>query len=301
MSLSDSVKRPRLGGLEPDGVQLHPITSGDLPAVARFLHDELDPTVPVERWAGDIVPTWTVAQPNYGVMLRCQGEVVGVHLAIYSERDIDGVPQRFCNLTTWCVTPAFRTHALRLLRELLRQSGFHFTDLSPSPEVMVLNTRLGFTALDTSTVAVPNLPYPRRRRGVRVYSSHRNIERVLCGEDLVRYRDHRNATAARQVVIAHGQRTCHVVFRCVPRKNIRLFAALVYVSDPAFFRAVAPHFFRHLLLRHGMVATLIERHVVEGDFAWSVAVSARPKMFRSDTLRSDQIDFLYSELTNMRW
>ncbi|MEZ0340654.1 hypothetical protein ACAG25_11800 [Mycobacterium sp. pV006] len=287
--------------LKQHGVRLQPITSVDLHAVARFLHEELDPAVPVDRWASDIRPTWTVDQPNYGFMLCCRDDVVGVHLAVYSEREIDGVRQRFCNLAAWCVTDAYRAHALRLLRALLRQRAYHFTDLSPSTEVVKLNTRLGFIPLDTTTVAVPNLPWPLRTRGIRVYSSDRKIERVLHGDDLARYRDHRDAVAARQVVIAQGDNVCHVVFRCVPRKNIRRFAALVYVSDPDLFRTAAPHFFQHLLLRYGMVATLIEKHVVDGDFAWSATVSPRAKMFRSATLRPDQIDFLYSELTNMRW
>ena len=41
-----------------------------------------------------------------------------------------------------------------------RQDGYHFTDLSPSGNVVALNRRLGFTQLDTATALVPNLPWP---------------------------------------------------------------------------------------------------------------------------------------------
>ncbi|MGE2834259.1 hypothetical protein [Mycobacterium sp. SMC-4] len=284
-------------------VELLPITPPDLPAVARFLHDELNPEVPVDRWAAEILPTWDVAQPNHGFMLRCDGAVVGAHLALYSEREIDGVQHHFCNLAGWCVAEPYRCHALSLLRALLRQKRYHFTDLSPIPDVMTLNTRLGFVALATSTVAVPNVPRLVRRQGIRVSSSRRRIEKSLRGRDLAVYRDHARAAAAHHVVITRGDRTCHVIFRRVPRMNLRrrLFAALVYVSDPELFRAAHAHFFRHLLLRHGIPATIVESHVVEGSFPRSREVSPNPKMYRSDSLRPEQIDYLYSELTNMRW
>lgn len=301
MSLSEAANRLIPAPADELEVHLQPITAADLPAVAQFLHDELDPAVPVERWASDVVPSWEVEQPNYGFMLRCDGRVVGAHLAIYSERRIDGVRHRFCNLTTWCVAERYRSHALSLLRALLRQKSYHFTDLSPSSDVQVLNARLGFVYLDTTTCAVANLPWPIRRRGIRIYSRRKTIASVLNGEDLARYRDHARAAAVRHVAIVMGGQTCHVVFRRVRRKNIRSFASLVYVSDTDLFRAAAPHFFRHLLLRHGIAATLIEAHVVAGDFPRSVRVSPRAKMFRSDMLRPDQIDFLYSELTCMRW
>jgi hypothetical protein len=300
VSKADELQLRAARTVEP-AVELLPITAADLQQVAQFLHDELDSQVPVARWASEIIPTWVVEQPNYGFMLRCRGEVVGAHLAFYSEREIDGATQRFCNLAAWCVAEPYRSHGMRLLRALLRQKGYHFTDLSPSYNVRALNARLGFAALDTSTVVVPNLPWPVRSRGVRVVSDRREIEKVLRGRDLSIYLDHTCAAAAHHVVVTRGAETCHVIFRRVRRKNMPLFASLTYVGNQDLFRATAPCFFRHLLLRHGIPATLVETHVVGGRFARSAAVSPRPKMYRSDSLRRDQIDYLYSELTCMRW
>lgn len=282
-------------------VELEPITEADLQAVAQFLHRELDSRVSAHRWASDIIPTWVVDQPNYGFLLRCHGEVVGAHLAFYSEREIDGATERFCNLAAWCVAQPYRSHGVRLLRALLRQKGYHFTDLSPSVNVQALNARLGFVALDTTTVVVPNLPWPPSSRGVRLLSKPGEIERTLRDGDLSIYLDHPVELGAHHVVIARGAETCHVIFRRVRRKNLPLFASLVYVSDKDVFRATAPHFFRHLLLGHGIPATLVESHVVEARFTASMTVSPRPKMYRSDSLRADQIDYMYSELTSMRW
>lgn len=282
-------------------VELEPITAADIGQVAQFLYEQLNSRISADRWAAEILPTWSIDQPNYGFMLRRRGEIVGAHLAFYSDREIDGVVERFCNLAAWCVAAPYRSHGIRLLRALLRQPGYHFTDLSPSGNVLELNLRLGFTALDTKTVVVPNLPWPASARGVRMFSESRDIEKVLRGNDLTIYLDHARAAAAHHVVAVRGGESCHVIFRRVRRKNLPAFASLQYVGNQELFRAVAPQFVRHLLLRHGIPATLMEAHVV-GEFPLrSVEVSPRPKMFLSDSLRPDQIDYLYSELTCMRW
>ena len=101
-------------------------------------------------------------------MLLADKKIVGVHLAFYSHRMIDGQSISFCNLAAFCVIEEYRSHSLRLLRALLTQDGYHFTDLSPSGNVVALNIRLKFQAFDTATALVPNLPWPLWSRHTRV-------------------------------------------------------------------------------------------------------------------------------------
>ena len=180
--------------------------------------------------------------------------MVGVYLAFYSERKIDGRSERFCNLAAWCVLEEYRSHGLRLLRALLAQKGYHFTDLSPSGSVIALNTRLKFSHLDVATALVPNLPWPLWSPRVRVISEPQEIERTLRGRDLEIYRDHARAAAARHVVVVKGGETCYVMFRKDRRKNLPLFASILYVGNPELFRTTAKYVFRHLLFRHGIPA-----------------------------------------------
>ncbi|MFC9786499.1 hypothetical protein [Rhodococcus sp. NPDC127528] len=269
--------------------------------MAEFLHAELNSRVSSEAWAAAITPQWSAEQPNHGFLLRAGDRVVGVYLAFYSERTIDGWPERFCNLGAWCVLDAYRARGVRLLFALLAQRGFHFTDLSPSGNVVPLNIRLGFAALDTATALVPNMPTPMWSRRVRVVSEPGEIEGALRGHDLQIYRDHARTAAARHVVLLDGAATCYIIFRRVRRKNLPLFASILYVGNPERFRSVAHHFFRYLLLHHGIPFTLAELRVVGNRPARSIMVTSRPKMFRSESLRPDQIDYLYSELTCVPW
>jgi hypothetical protein len=283
-------------------VRVAPITGGDVRRVAEFLHAHLNARVPVDHWADAVAVPWDVDAPNSGFMLLDDDEVVGVQLAFYSERVIDGRRESFCNLGAWCVLPAYRFQGLRLLKAVLGQEGYHFTDLSPSGNVIGINEKLDFRFLDTTTALVPNLPWPSWPRRDVITSDPAVIERTLAGHDLELYKDHAGAAAARHLVLIRGAEWCYVVFRKDRRRGLPLFVSVLYVSNPALFRAMGKPLARHLLIHHGALATLAEERIVGYRPRLSFMLqSPRRKMFRSPSLAPAQVDDLYSELVCVAW
>jgi hypothetical protein len=283
-------------------VEVRPIEKDDRRAVGTFLEARLNERVPAAAWAHALDVPWSAERPNMGFMLVAGDEIVGVQLAFYSQRSIAGRSERFCNLGAWCVHPDYRIDGVRLLKTALAQDGYHFTDLSPSGSVVSINTRLGFQFLDSRTALVPNLPWPTTPGRESVISDPSRIRGMLSGEDLKVYLDHASAPAALHVVLRCDQEACHVIFRKDRRKGLPLFATVLYVSNPRVFEATARAFGRHLLLRHGVPATLLERGVTDyrPRLSWAVAAPRR-RMFRSASLRPPQIDYLYSELVCVPW
>jgi len=280
-------------------VQVRPIGDADREAVGVFLEANLNSRVPAAAWARALDVPWQVDRPNAGFMLVKGDDVVGVQVAFYSERLIDGRPERFCNLGAWCVLPDHRIDGLRLLKAVLAQEEYHFTDLSPSGNVISINTRLGFRFLDSATLLVPNLPWPGSGE---VVADPAEIERALSGAELQIYRDHASAPAAHHLLLRRGSAECYVMFRKDRRKGLPLFATLLYVSDPAAFAAMARPLGRHLLLHHGIPATLVEQAVAPVRPRMSRTVSTqRRRMFRSSSLQAAQVDYLYSELVCVPW
>ncbi|MEU4154948.1 hypothetical protein [Actinoplanes sp. NPDC026670] len=274
-----------------------PITTADIPAVARFLHEHLNDRVTADAWERAMQVPWKVSAPNHGFLLRDSdtNEVAGAYLAFYSERD----GRRFCNLGAWCVLPQHRFHSLKLLKALLAQEGHIFTDLSPSGNVVPMNTRLGFEFLDTSAAAAPNLPWLPVRG--RLSADPAVLESTLRGDDLQIYRDHATTAAARHVLLRSGDRYCYVIYRTDRRKGLPFFASLLYVSDPELFRTLRRRLQSHLLLRHGILALLAEIRVAGHRPRLSRMVpDTRRKMFRGDVAAQD-VDYLYSELTCLSW
>ena len=283
-------------------VQVQPIAPSDVPRVAEFLHRHLNGQVTADAWARAMNVSWVVGKPNSGFMLLDDNTVVGAHLAFYSQRDLGGDPERVCNLGAWCVLPEHRFHSLRLLRALLGQQGYSFTDLSPTGNVIPLNSRLGFETLDTTTRLVPNLPWPGRPGRQVISADPELIERTLTGPDLRLYRDHAEAEAARHLVLIRDGQWCYVIVRKDRRKGLPLFASILYTSDRGLLRAMARPLTRHLLIHHGALATLAEDRIVGHLPLLSLGLrSARPKMFRSSRLQPAQVDYLYSELVCVPW
>ena len=284
------------------GVRLSPITSSDVPDVAHFLTRHLNKRVSPERWEGAVSVPWRVEQPNHGFCLRDDGAVVGAYLAYYSQQQVDTRPEKFCNLGAWCVLYGYRHQGTRLLTRLLAQEGYHFTDFSPSGNVVELNRRLKFVDLDTTTELIANAPLPTGRGAVQVTGDSDTLLETLSPSELALYHDHRRAAAAKHLVVSTPREHCYVVFRRDTRKRVRAFGSILHVSNPELFRAAAGQIGRHLMTRHGIPATLVERRVAGGPVPRGKTLGrSRPKMFRSKTLAADNVSYLYSELTCLAW
>jgi len=283
-------------------VEIRAIAAADIERVAEFLHRELNGRLSAKKWASAIRPPWRPDSPNHGFMLVAGRRIVGVYLAFYSQRRFDGALERFCNLAAWCVLEEYRSHGLRLLRTLLTQNGYTFTDLSPSGSVVPLNARLNFRHLDTATAMVPNLPWPTRLTRTRMISDHASIEFWLAGRDLQIYRDHRQAAAACHLVVERDGECCYVMFRRERRKNLPLFGSILHVGNPDLFRRTVRHVCSYLLTRFGILVTLMEKRVVRDWPPFSIPLrSSRPRMYRSGRVADGQVDYLYSELTCVPW
>lgn len=284
------------------GVRLSPITSSDVPAVARFLNAHLNKRVAPDQWERALSVPWNVDQPNHGFFLRDDRTVVGAYLAYYSQQQANGRPEKFCNLGAWCVLDGHRHQGTRLLTRLLAQEGYHFTDFSPSGNVIELNRRLKFVDLDTTTELIANTPLTSRRRSARVSGDPDALLETLTAGERALYHDHRRAAAAKHLVVTTPREHCYVVFRRDTRKHVRAFGTILHVSNPELFRATAGHVATHLMTRHGIPATLVERRVAGGPVRRGRTLArSRPKMFRSKTIHADDVAYLYSELTCLAW
>ena len=282
-------------------VTLTPIGLDDLEPVSAFLHAHLNPRVPPHRWAALLRPPWGVVGPNQGFkLIDGHHRIVGVQVAVYSIRGEGTV--RVCNLAAFCVLQEHRAHSLSLLRAVLRQKGWVITDLSPSGVVPALNERLGFRHLDASTRLVVNRPRLPHGGG-EVSASPDVLRAVLTGSDATVFDDHRDAPAARHLVVRAEDGYGYLVYRRDRRKRLPLFASPLYSGgDSRILHRWWPAVSAHLLAR-GMPAVLAEERVLGFRPAGPGIDLARPrpKMYRGDLSPEAASDHLYSELTLLEW
>lgn len=303
MTTSDE---PIPAAIGPGGVAskpvVRPIQVDDVPAVSDFLHHHLNARVVPEAWARLLTPPWPSPVDNRGFQLVHEGRIVGAYAAVYSTRERRGETVQVCNLAAFCVLEDYRTQSLLLVRAMLKQAGYVFTDLSPSGNVVAMNERLGFQRLDTATRLTLNLPWSPRR-GIRISQHPDAIVRTVTGDDARIFADHRDAPAAHHLVVTDGDRYAYLMFRTDRRKRLPIFATPLYVGgDRGLLERAWGSVASRLLMSHGLVATLAERRVL--GFSPRVGVELkhpRPKMFRGEGATVDDVDYLYSELTLVRW
>lgn len=281
---------------------VRPITDADASTVAQFLHEHLNSDVSPQAWSTLVSPPWKAESPNHGFLLLAGDALVGVYAAVYAERIIDGEVTRFCNLAAFCVLEDYRMHGLRLVRALLKQEGYVFTDLSPSGNVIAMNERLGFERLDNTTRLAVNFP-TMRTGGLRISAEPHVLESALRGADATIYRDHKRAAAARHLLVQRGDEYAYLIFRVDTRKRMRLFASPLYAGGSrTLLQRAWPQIASHLLSRHGLPFTLAEQRVLGfTPRAGRELANPRPKMYRGAAIHDEHIDYLYSELALINW
>lgn len=285
-----------------ESVKVLSIQAEDAPDVAQFLNTHLNPRPGVAAWARLLEPPWASNAPNRGFQLVSESAgIVGAYVGVYSERVVGGAPRRYCNLGAFCVLPEFRTHSFRLVRALLAQRGFEFTDFSPSGNVIALNERLGFSRLGGTTTLVLNFPR-LPRKSIRISEDRDIIRQRLVAEDLTVFRDHESAPAAKHVIAYSEDSYAYIVYRRDRRKRIPVFASPLYVGGNRELLKTAWGRLSSHLLRHGLLVTLAESRVLgfSPGGAWTLK-NPRPKMIRSKVLTDQDVDYLYSELVLLEW
>jgi len=275
---------------------LEPIRDDDLPAFCQFLTEHLSAGRSAEQWAQAFRQEWGVAKPNNGFLIRDGGRIVGGIGAIYAERVIRGRPERFCNITSWCVLDAYRTQSMRLAMAVVSQPGFHFTDLTPTEVVSKTLQFLKFKPMNERHAVWPNFPWPfSRLAGVRVVTDPDRIGEVLAADDAKVFRDHRHLAWLRHAAVGRPGAYCHVVWKPNRLKGVPGATVLAF-SDAALFLRYRLAFGAHLL-RHGCLYTRVESRLLPRLPLPSKELAGfRNKVFRSDTLSEADVSNLYSEI-----
>ena len=276
--------------------QVLPIQLADLGEVGLFLHQHLARRIAPQAWAASLTHRWAASQPNFGMQLRDGDKLVGVFCAVYSDQQINGQTERFCNPHSWCVLDDYRHASLSLVLPLLRQRQYHFTMFTPNPKVAQVFVGLRFRLLEDSLLYFPNLPSPAALgSGARIEHRREHIAALLDGTALADFQAHQHLPWLEFVAFGRTGDSCLAIYKRSRWKKMAC-AALSYVSDA---QALQRHgaLLRHHLLRRGMPVSRIEgRHLSQAP-TWALQTRrGQPKLVLSPSLSDRQVRDVYSEM-----
>jgi hypothetical protein len=276
---------------------LEPIRDSDLTDFCQFLVENLSQQRTAEEWATAFLQDWGVEKPNNGFLLRDDNKIVGGIGAIYAERLIRGKPERFCNITSWCVLDRYRSQSMRLAIELTSQPGFHFTDLTPTEVVSKTLQFLKFKPMNERQAVWPNPPWPfSLLAGVRVITDSNTLEQVLSQEDTKVYQDHRHLSWLNHLAVGRTGDFCHVAYKRTQLRGLP-GAFVLGFGNPGQFVKYRFALGNHLLFKYGLMFTRVESRLLARIPRPSIELAGfRNKVFRSDTLTEADISNLYTEI-----
>lgn len=276
---------------------LEPIRDSDLTDFCQFLVENLSQQRTAEEWAAAFLQEWGVEKPNNGFLLRDDKQIVGAIGAIYAERLIRGKPERFCNITSWCVLDRYRSQSMRLAIALTSQPGFHFTDLTPTEVVSKMLQFLKFKPMNERQAVWPNPPWPfSLLAGVRVITESNSIEQVLSPEDAGVYLEHKHLPWLNHLAVGRPGNFCHVVYKKTHLKGLPGAFILGFSNSEQFvkYRFALGN---HLLFKKGLVFTKVESRLLASIPKSSIELTGfRNKVFHSNTLTEADISNLYTEI-----
>ncbi len=273
---------------------IEPITDATLPAFASFLQQHMQGNRSAADWERGLRNQWTSDLSNFGFMLKNdQDEIVGGIGAYYADRFIRGKPEKFCNITSWCVLDTYRQQSMKLAMTVIKQPGYHFTDFSPTKVVGGTLKFFKFQEMDDAQAVVLNLPGVSLNGG-RLLDRATDIESALSGSALKTYQDHAVFPWLKHVLIGSPGEWCHVIYKRSTFKHIPA-ATILYLSDRHLFSRHFRRLSTFLLLR-GMVSTHVECRMLDA-IPWPSVIRSgfNRKVFLSGSLDSGDIDYLYSE------
>lgn len=268
---------------------------GDFDAVLPLLREFRNPYVGDDRWRLLFSDPFRSGEVSCGTVMWDGETAQGFLGALYSRRFLAGRERRLCNLTSWIVREPYRGRSLFMLLPLLKEPDTTVVDLTPSAEVAGLLMKAGFRDLESATsVLMPRFPSGPSCRVTVVGGAE---ETILTQEER-RLRDDHRFPGCSAVLIESGAGRCFcMISRMVRRKKPFWLGVIHHLGDPEVFSRCSGRAVASLCRRLRVTSLYADERLLRGErVAGSFRLALkRPRLFRSDDLKPEDVDNLYSE------
>ena len=231
-----------------------------------------------------------------GYVMYSGGKAVGFLGLLFSQRVIQGKEVKFCNISSWLVKKEYRRQSLSLLFPVLELHNHTITVLTCNANSYYITKKLGFTDLEFGQRVI--LPIPRFPALISTNSIMINdpeIEQKLEGVPLKIYRDHQGLKCF-HIIINSPQGMCYLVGTRTYKKKLPL-AHIHYISDHKNFVYHIVRLSGRLCWRMKVAGFMLDERLLQGEkvFPSMYLKLPYPRVYKSDMLKKEEVDLLYSE------
>ena len=255
-----------------------------------------NPHITRERWQRLFAYTWPVDEPARALVLRDGERYVGIACTLYSDRLIAGRRERFCNVNSWYVEPAYRAQSLELMAAALSVPCDTMTALTPMRVHLPFYEQMGLQHLESGLRILLPVPTAPLTSGFRATRDPQRIADLLDGPERTAFEQHR-AQMCQHLLIYGKSARCYIAFTRTAGRRVS-FSHLHHIGHLDLFLAALNLVKFELYRANRTLFTMIEERFLRGHTIPSSRPAGlkAPRLFRSARLRPEQIDNLHSEM-----
>lgn len=279
-------------------------TADDSQAVYELLRHStlLNARLPYAKRERLFRPQWGGTAGHYGYVLEDEGGIRGFLGTLFTEREVAGVPRKFCELHSWYVQDAYRNEGIKLFLVAMSAKKVTILNHTPSAGVAEIGHKFGFTDLETELLVIPPVPTPRGLRpAFRVETSPEVIAGRLAGAERRLFDDHRHIEEIRHFLVTRrGADTgLYVMAKRLWRRRWEPLGRILHFSDEKLLVDAIDFLRLSLPVRLGVGYLIVDRgELADPDAIRLTRTVPRPvpSQFKSRDLTADQVrSSLYSE------
>jgi hypothetical protein len=261
-----------------------------------------NPHLSAEHWRQLFIDHSGLQNGHFGWVLVDDDDVVGFVSTMLSERMIHGETARLCNTSNWIVKSEYRAHSLALYAKAIADKSITVTNLSPTPQVLKLLEKQGFTLMDKSErIILPVVTAQTFMDRCEILTDADSVRDALKGESLRFFREHQ-LPFNHHVLLRTPVSDCYVMMNRTLktiRGSSRLpFARVHHIGTPDVFVQHLEKLVVHIAASLKVVAMIVDDRMLHGAVPWHSFLrpgGERKAAFRSKTLAAEDIDGLYTE------
>ncbi len=274
---------------------VRPANQDDAEEICSLILRQFNNGIDRAAWQNLLENNWSNNEGEYGWVLEAKGGVVGFIGTVYSEREINGRRERFCNLTTLCVDEEYRGMALSLLTTAIRSANCTVTSISPIPTVARLMEMMGFKALDIGRIIYPPVMnalglmrgLPRFESRIEFIKPHINEALRQAINDHVPY-------GCLAVLIRSRGEQCLIVSKKRIKRGVP-FSEILFVSSAELFARHLEAIKWYVMAKQCTIAVMGDSRLFGKSRPCGILMR-REVLFRSESVAPESIDNLYTEL-----
>lgn len=248
------------------------------------------------EWLGLFKAHWQNNENYFGYVMYDGEDAVGFLGLLFSERVLNKNIIKFCNVTSWVVKKEYRRQSLHLFFPVLELQNHTITVLTCNAGTHLITKKLGFVDLEKGQRIIFPLPFFLNfKPSHKIICDLPEIEKNLKGETLKILNDHRNLNCF-HIMIQNPKGHCYLIGSRTIKKNIP-FAHIHYISDSRFFSSHINSVSGRICWRMKVFGILVDERQLHGEniFPSIYRGLPYPRVYKSDTLKSEDVDLLYSE------